>query len=463
MAQITSSGIGSGLDISGLVSQLVQSERASTDNRLNTAEVRAQAKLSAFGSLKSALTSFQTSLEKLQESGLFQGTTATVSDNEAFTVTSDSDAASANYTLVGQQLATFHKIASQGFADSDSNLGTGTLSLSVGTETLNLDINADNGSLRGIRDAINTADDNPGVSASIINDGINSYLVLSATNSGLENEITLSASTTSGDLSSFNFDPDADPQTGPMVEKQAAEDAILKVDGFAVASPNNVFDDVLEGVSITLNQADPDTNANLAIARDDNSVTGAIQQFVESYNKLRGVLDTLTAYDPVSKQAGLLQGDSTTASLSAKLRQSLSLTINGANEDMDTLAEIGITTDFETGKLTIDSEKLDGLVASNFGDFSSLFAGKDGFASQLDSIAEVYTRFDGILDNRSDGYTSQIDRINERREALNARMATVEARYLAQFTALDGLIGELNQTSSFLTSQLSNLPTFNSD
>ena len=463
MAQIISSGIGSGLDISGLVSQLVQAERAPAENRLNASEVRAQSRLSAFGSLKSALSSFQGSLDKLQSADLYQARKATVSNTDLFTVSSDTDASAGHYSIQAEQLASRHKIASAAYASDDTSVGTGSLSISVNGSTLNLDIEAGSDSLTAIRDAINNASANPGVTASIIRDEDGSHLVLSANDTGEDYAVSVSVTTDgadTGDLSALAFDPLADPQTSPMIEKQAAADAILIIDGFTARSSNNVFDDVIDGVSITLKTSDPGEKYTLDVQRDEKSVKRAVQQFVEAYNSLRGTLDTLTAYNPETKQAGLLQGDSTTARLSAQLRQSLSVTISGANRDMDSLAEIGITTNFETGKLSLDNDKLDSLISSNFAEFSTLFSGDAGFASILDGVTDIYTRFDGILDTRSNGISSQISRINSQREALNNRMVSVEARYLAQFTALDGLLGELNQTSNFLTSQLGNLPGF---
>jgi flagellar hook-associated protein 2 len=464
VAQIVSSGIGSGLDISSLVTQLVQAERAPAANRLIASEVRAQSRLSAYGGLKSSLSSFQTSLDSLKDSGLYQARKATVSNTDLFTVSSETTASPGNYSIQAEQLASRHKIASAAYTDDDTSVGTGSLSITLNGETLDLDIETGSDSLAAIRDAINSATDNPGVSASIISDEDGSHIVLTGQNSGADQAITIVVTTDGGDtgnLGALAFDPLADPQTSPMIEKQAADDAILIVDGFTARSSTNVFDEVIDGVSITLKATDSGTIHDLDVSRDENSVKTAIQQFVNAYNSLRGTLDTLTAYDPETKQAGLLQGDATTARLSAKLRESLSQTIAGANVDMDTLAEIGITTDYETGKLSLDNDKLNSLVTSNFGDFSAVFSGGDGFASQLASIADVYTKFEGILDSRSDGISTQIDRINSQRIALDRRMVSVEARYLAQFTALDGLLGQLNQTSNFLTAQLSNLPSFN--
>ncbi|WP_372764026.1 flagellar filament capping protein FliD [Litorivivens sp.] len=462
MAQITSSGIGSGLDISGLVSQLVQAERTPQETRLNTNEIRAQSRLSAFGGLKSSLSSFQGALTKLQEAGLYQGREASVSDEALFKVSADSDAAVGSYSIQAEKLASRHKLASVAFINDDAAIGTGTLSISVNGKSFSVDIATGSDSLTSVRDAVNSASDN-GVTASIIREQNGSRLVFTAAETGAANAITITASvdgSDTGDLTQLNFDPEGLPADNKLLEQQAAADAELTIDGFTAVSPNNVFSSVVDGVTITLLDTNPGVSESLDVNLDTDAVRNAVTQFVNAYNTLRTNLNNLTAYDPETGKAGLLQGDSTTSRLSNQLRQMLNETVSGADADLDTLAEIGITTNFETGRLETDSDKLNGLIASNFDDFAALFSGDNGIAARLDAVADVYTRFEGILDTRTDGLQKQIDRISDQRIMLDKRLAVIEARYLQQFTALDALLGELNQTSSFLTSQLANLPGF---
>lgn len=461
MAQIISSGIGSGLDIGGLVSQLVAAERAPVENRLNTNQVKVQAKLSAYASLKSSLSTFQSSLNSLKDSGLYENRKAVLSNKELFTVSTTSAADVGSYSIQAQQLASRHKIASTAYTDSATAVGTGSLDISINGESFSVTVEAGNDSLAAIRDAINNAPGNVGVSASIVNDQDGSHLVLTSKETGADNAITVAVTTgvdDTGDLGNLAFDPEA--EGNPMTVKQAAQDAILIIDGFTANSASNTFDNVIDGISLTLKGTEPGQAHKLDVNLDDSKVKTAVQQFVTAYNSLRNVISKLNSYNPDTQVAGLLQGDSTTSRLSAQLRTALTATINNANSDLDTLAEIGITTNFENGNLKIDNNKLDGLLASSFDSFGALFAGDNGFAARMAGISEGYTRFEGILENRSNGLESQLDRISDQRETLNRRMISIEARYQAQFTALDGLLGELNQTSNFLTSQLKNLPGF---
>lgn len=466
MAQIISSGIGSGLDISGLVSQLVKAERAPQENRLNSNEIRAQSRLSALGTLKGSLSSFQSALDKLQDAATFQKRSVATSNKDLFSVSADSDAAVGSYSIQAEALATRHKLASAAYTSDDTSVGTGTLTMTVNGESFSIEVAAGEDSLAAIRDAINSAEDNVGVNASIIRDQDGSHLVFTADETGAENVITVTATVTgvdTGDLTQLNYDINGAPEDNNLEQKQAAADAELIIDGFTAKSANNTFDNVIDGVSITLKDSAPGSAENLDVALDKSAVVNVINQFVSAYNSLRTNLNTLTAYDPETGKAGLLQGDSSVGRLTSQLRTALAESISGANASLDTLAEIGITTNYETGTLEVDNDKLDALVDSNFDDFANLFAGDSGIAARLDSVADVYTRFEGILDTRTSGLKEQIDRIADQRIALDKRIATIESRYLQQFTALDSLLGELNQTSSFLTSQLANLPGFTRD
>ena len=152
-----------------------------------------------------------------------------------------------------------------------------------------------------------------------------------------------------------------------------------------------------------MKDSDPGQKESLNVTLDKTSVTNAIEDFVEAYNTLRSNLNTLKAYDPDSGVAGKLQGDSTTNRLATQLRQAISNTVGGADADLDTLAEIGITTNAEDGTLEIDSDMLDGLVDGRFDDFVLLFAGDTGMASRLDALAEQYTKFEGTLDTLGAG------------------------------------------------------------
>ncbi|MBQ0797216.1 flagellar filament capping protein FliD [Zhongshania sp.] len=458
MASLTTSGIGSGLDINSIVSQLVAAERSPVETRLNSKESLIQARLSAFGSLKSALTNFKASLSTLKNAESFTKRSATVGDPTTFSATTTATAAPGTYSVKVEQLATSHKIASQAYTDSATSVGSGELSFTINGESFSVAIAEGADSLAEIRDAVNSAAANSGVSASIINDQDGAHLVFSSTKTGVENAINISVTAgASGDLSQLAYDTNLGSQVSSMVEKAEALDSIVIVDGFTKTSADTKIEGMIEGVSLELKKALPGESFSLKVQVDTKSVKSAIEGFVNNYNTLMTTINDLTAYNPESKTAGLLQGDSATRSVANQLRQEMGTIVSGLGTELDSLAEIGITTG-DKNKLVIDTTVFAEVVASDFDKLSGIFSSESGYAVRLDSLIGDLTASGGILTNRTDGLTSQVKRINEQREALDARIVGIEARYQAQFSALDSLLGQLNSTGDFLTQQLANLP-----
>ena len=178
MPSIISTGIGSGLDIAGIVQSLVAAEGQPVESRLGQQEIRAQAKLSAFGSLKSALSDVRDKLDIMQSLDKFLSRKASSSNDAVFTVSAGTDALPASYSLDVLQLAQAHKLTSGAFVDSDTAVGTGTLTVGLGGTTMDIEITSENNTLAGIRDEINASTENPGVAATIVNADSGSYLIL---------------------------------------------------------------------------------------------------------------------------------------------------------------------------------------------------------------------------------------------------------------------------------------------
>lgn len=458
MASLSVSGVGSGLDINSIVSQLVEAERAPQANRLASKEARIQAQLSAFGSLKSALESFQNSLATLKASDTYDRRSTSLAADSPFSVSVTASAVAGSYEVGVEQLASRHKIASTAFASADSPVGTGSLSITVKGESFSLDIVSGMDSLEAIREAINSAPDNVGVAASIVNDQQGAQLVLTSERSGLENAISVAAFSgpgDSGDLSQLQYELNA--PANPMVEKVAAQDSIVTVDGFTQTSATTSLEGMVEGVSFSLSEARAGETYTLTVSPDRAAVSRAVEGFVKSYNALNATLNDLTAFDPEANTAGLLQGDSTTREIATALRRELGENVASALGGLNSLAQLGITTG-DKSVLQIDADTLNSVAEGDLAAIRDVFASDEGYALRLDGVLERYTKGGGILDIRSEGLSGQIERINDQREALNRRIASVEARYFKQFTALDSLLGQLTSTGDFLNQQLANLP-----
>lgn len=457
MASITSTGIGSGLDVASIVSQLVTAEGRPVDTRLTTQEARAQTKLSAFGSLKSALSDFRDSLSALSELDSVLVHKASSSDESLFTASTAAGASPATYSVEVVDVAQAQRLLSGAFADSDTAVGTGTLDIGLGAESFSVEITAENNTLAGIRDAINEATDNPGIAATIVNADSGSYLILSSTVPGAANEITVTQSGGDGGLASLEYDPGNGLNS--LTETIAAQDAHIRIDGLDVLSESNTITGAIDGVTITVVAAAPGEPATLGVVEDVGAARAKIDAFVSKYNDLVDTFDRLTSYDPETKAAGALLGDSALRTIRDQLRRGLSDAVTDINADFSTLAEIGVSVDVG-GKLTVDDTKLNAALTSDYTKVGQLFAASDGYAVRLTDLADGYLASDGQIETRTAGLNDLIASYGDERDALNQRLAALETRLTKQFSALDSLLGELTQTSNFLTQQLAALPGF---
>ncbi len=438
MAQIQAPGAGSGLDINNIVSQLVALERRPI-NVLDSKQNLAEAQLSAFGQLKSSISTFQSALSDLSSVSKFQVFAPTSSNDSIFSATADENAVEGNYDLVVSNLAESQKLASAAFADPEAEVGEGTLSLTVAGNSFNVAIDSTNSSLYGIRDAINSAVDNVGVTATVINENGGSRLLLTSDETGTANTVSVTATNGgSGDLSQLDG--------ANLTEIRAAEDAALTIDGFSVTSSSNQIQDAISGVSLNLTG---EGSATLDVARDDAAITSSVQAFADAFNALRDEID--------SQRSGHLEADGTLLAVEQAILGELNKgqAITGSNSTY--LSEVGIALD-KAGRIQVDSVELQTALDNDFRSFANLLAAPDeGFTFRLDELASGFLETDGLIDAREDGLNNTISRYEDQKENLEFRLEIIEKRIRAQFTALDTLVSNLNATGSFLSQQLSSI------
>ena len=381
-------GVGSNLDVNGIVSQLMAVERQPLA-LLQQRQSDYQAKLSAYGMLKGTLSAFQTAMNGLADGTKFQAVTASAADPSIFTAIANGKAVPGSYSMEVQQLAQQQKISSNGFATTSSAVGSGTLTIQYGTydsgsntfalnsakpaQTVTID--PSNNTLSGVRDAINGA--NIGVSATIINDGASNRLVLTAKDTGASNSIKITTSDDDGTnvdaagLSQLAFDPTATAGSGRnMAEVQAAQDAKLKIDGIAISKSSNTITDAIEGVTLNLLKSNVGSPTTLGVARDTAGAKASVEAFVTAFNNVNQTLGNLSAYDAATKSAAVLQGDSTTLSIQTRIRATLSAAVNGSG--FTTLSQIGVAFQ-KDGSLALDSTKLQTALDNNFNNIAGLF------------------------------------------------------------------------------------------
>ncbi len=438
MASITSAGIGSGLDVTSLVSQLVAAERAPTATRLSTAQSKLNVQLSALGSFKGTLSGLQGKLSALMSGGSLGAVKASSANEDVFTASASDSASIGNYDIEVVSLAKASKQISGVFVGgANTSLGNGDVTINVGADAFTVTLADGTNTLADLRNAINNATDNTGVTATLINESGGTRLMLTAADTGVDHTIAVSSS-----LLAFT-------------EKQAAADAHLRVEGYDVYSASNTVTDAIDGVSISLLAADPGNTASLSVGADAEAATDAIKNFVKSYNDTLSVIKALTKYDSATGSAGSLNGDSTVRGAATQMRNILS-SLNADAGAFAHLSELGISTETD-GTLSIDDAKLSTALTTDRASVSRLFGGDNGIATRLDTMLDGLIGDDGIINSRTESINSRLDDIGDQTDALNRRMVSVQARYLAQFTALDSLISQLSSTSNYLSQQLESI------
>ncbi|MBU2955197.1 flagellar filament capping protein FliD [Marinobacter sp. F3R08] len=378
MASISSLGIGSGVLTSDLVDQLVEAERAPTDTRLAQKTEEAEALISAYGSLRSAVTELRLPMQMLSSQENLTAFSAS-SSNQDIGVTVDSATASrGTYSVEVTSLASAQALASRDvFADRDStSVGQGTLTLSVGSKTTDIVIDDSNDTLQGLANAINDAD--AGVSAGVIDTGNGFQLVFSADESGTANAVSISVSgdsegteTDNLGLSRFAFNTGMDTDSG-LQETIAATDAVMSINGVEITRSSNSFENVIDGLSFDIAETG---SSVIKVEQDYESVADRVQGFVDQFNALQTTIDSLAGYNADAGVGGLLTGDSTVRSIQNQLREVLTRVVPGLeNSNVRSLADVGVTTNFETGGLDFDRETFIAQLQANPDDVTALFA-----------------------------------------------------------------------------------------
>jgi flagellar hook-associated protein 2 len=438
---ITAAGVGSGLDIETIVTQLMQLERRPLV-ALQNQESEYRAELSAYGRLKSAFSSFQSAMDELGNLDKFKIFSASSSDEEAVTASADSAAAAGTFNIEVTRLAQNHKLGSDPFAATDTFGGTAgdELEVTTGGDTLTVDLSTAK-NLAQIRDAINDAEENPGVTASLLNVNGQQRLILTAQDSGYENRVVVNE-VNSGPNALGLTTANQDTAGNPLADLTHL-DAALTVDGYPVTSASNQVADLVDGVDFTLKATG---GAQVDIDRDTGAIAESAQNFVDAYNSLAGTLKSL--------REGDLEGDGTLLSLQGRLRSVLNTAPVGLSTAMRSLSEVGVRTQRD-GTLSLDSGDFNAALSTDFAGVAELFAHDDqGYAFRFSALADDLLDVEGLLANRDKTLNARIDRNEDRQLNMEYQLELKEQHMRNRYAALDSLIGNLQSTSNYLISAL---------
>lgn len=480
---ISSIGVGSGLPLEELLSDLRKSENYAL-SAIQSRQVQAENRLSAYGTLKNALESLQTAANDLEKADTYGALKTSVS-GDAYTASATAKAIPGDYAIRVDKLATSQTIVTSGVADRDTTTfgsggvititlndavtdADGNITTEATTKTLTL-ADTEN-TLNDIVKAIN-ADKDLGFNATLINDGqpgTPHRLLLTATDTGIQ----ASAKSTSvegdqklKDLLEFDLPVGPDNPTDTVVESNglsitSATNAVLDINGIKITSATNTIENAIEGVTLTLNKTSEEAN-KLSVTTNDSVTSGAINKFVTAYNALQTTVKALTSYDIENQRSSALTGDNLARRLQSDVRNALNSV--APEGDLRSLSQLGITTNVTSGLLEVDDAKLSEALKSNMTDVQNLFAATDGLASRLTSVTDMFNRSGGLIGTTTEGINRSITDLQKQYDVTVDRIDAKMENYRRQFTSLDSLVAQMNSVSSYLTQQLSMLGNLGND
>jgi flagellar hook-associated protein 2 len=440
-ALITSTGIGSGLNIGAIVSSLTTAFGAAQTTQLTNQQTTLDAQVSAYGTFTAALDTLKLALPALEDPKQLAGFAATVADQSIATATTTSDAVAGQYSLQVNNLATSATMTSAHLASSATAVGTGTLTIAVGSSSMQISVDSTNSSLAGIAASINSAPDNPGVTASIITTTSGSRLILTGTATGAANAITVTPSGGDGGLSVLAF-----------TQTQPAQDASFSINGFAATSASNGVSSAITGVTINLQKASAlGTPTTLTISPDTSSAQSAIDKFVTAVNGVLSSIQTLTAYDPSTQTAGPLNGNATLESFQNQLQNILGK-VSAGSGGVKSLTDLGINAGTD-GSYATDDTKLGNALSASLASIGNLLGGTNGIATQISNLVDGYTKPGGLLDTINQGLETSLSNVSKQQSALAAQLAAYSARLTAEYNAMDTAVALLKQTQTYLNAE----------
>jgi len=427
---LTAAGVGSGIDVEGILQQLNEVERQPVEV-LNRKREALDVELSAFGKVKSALKEFETAAKALGTNSDFGEFVADSSDEDVFTATASNGDSSVNTAVSVLALATNHVLSSGEYTSAESVVENGTLTFSSSSGTFDVVVDETNNTLTGLKNAINANILNSSVSAAIVNVDGGSRLILTAKESG-----------TDGAISVTRGAPSSEDSAG-FVEVTKAVDASLIVHGFQVTRSSNTISDVISGVTLNLTG---EGTATVNSKRDLTSLKAAVDDFVTKYNAMSESLKTLAQTD--------LQGDQLPRGVDQRLRNTFFDSVDLGDGDSANAFDMGFTFD-RFGKLSLDTNRYEKALEAGVNRYVTAFSQPEtGLSSKFTSLIDEYTRAGGVIDGREDGVDTRKSSIDLQIERLEYRLEKTSARLRRQFTAMDLAVTNLQQTSSFLASRL---------
>ncbi len=459
MPLITSAGIGSGLDLESIIKASVDAERLPKLQSLAVRQESLQVELSALGEVRSAMSQLEGTIAKLADMDNFNKREATIKQpdiGDIISVTTGTDISPGSFKVQVDQLAQGSRAESTPGAftsvDDVVTASGGTLSFSAGSKTFDITLDA-GATLADLRTAINESSENFGVSANIINTGTESRLVFTSSETGAGNDLVVTNDT--AELDAVSTQANGGGAGGMTIAAgDEAQDAQITVDDIVITSATNTFKDAVEGMTITAKEESLGETATINVDYDKSGVEEVIDEFIANYNNLVGMLGLQTR---IGKP---LNGDATIRSFSGQMLTTLSTPLTDTGP-FASIFDIGLTVD-KDGYLEKSSlvNSLSDSLSENFDEVGKAFAGDNGIAKQFETLLDNYIDTNGVIKQRETSLNLQLDDLDDDRANLDYRMTQYEERLRKQYSSLDVLLAQMQQTQSYLSAQLSSLPGF---
>ncbi|MGX1125822.1 flagellar filament capping protein FliD [Pseudomonas sp. HLS-6 TE3448] len=453
----STTGIGSGLNISSIVEALVNSDTAAKQAQITRQTTNNKAYISGVGALKSALAAYQSSMAKLNSSTApaFNAYAATSANENVLKATASNTAVPGTYEVNVSQLATGSKVASRLYTTAEGGAATpipkGDLTIEQNGKTYTVSI-GDGATLQSVRDSINDALAVNGISANIINEAGGSRLVLGSTTTGAGSDIKVIGGTTGIDIDGTK----SMATNGSGYISGLAQDAKLTIDGLEVTSKSNTVKDAISGITLDLvaKSADAATTTKVTVGANNDGLKASVQQFVDAYNTMVKAVNALTATSTDADGntvLGSLTGDPTTRSLLADIRGELANI--GSGDRLTTLSQLGINTQ-KDGTLEFNSSKFTAAMNDKKlgSEVQELFTGTNGVFERMNKAIEPYIKSDGILTSRTNNLNSLQKRLDQQQEDLDRRVELLTASLTKKYIAMDTVVGKLKAQANSITS-----------
>lgn len=472
MATLSSPGIGSGLDIKSIVSQLVALERVPV-TKLETKGAALQTKLSAYGQVKATLATLDDAATALMDATTWKARTFTSNNTTAITGSATSTALTSSFavqvsalaqvqTLKSNPVTAGSAIGSDGRLDIKAGQWTGASFNGGSNATVSVTVAATD-TLTNIADKINTA--SAGVSAVVVTSGGLDRLLIRGNSTGEASGFKIDtfdgtgAQITNGStgVGVFAYSATGFPSAiYGMTQTQAAQNAALTIDGIGISSASNTVSDAVPGITLNLH-ASTTTAAQVTVGVDKDVIKAKVESFRTAFNDIRTKMAGFMLYDAATKKGGPLLGDNTALNIDKMLRDMVSAT-GPAASTIGRLSDMGLQIQRD-GTLATNTTKLDNALqdVANVQAFLTTSTGTsstDGIARRLRDFAKGLNNIDGNVTGRNTALQNAITRNSKDIDTMNARVTRTEARLYAQYGRLDSSLSSINGMGSFMSSQI---------